>query len=206
MINGTAIRPLDKPAFPGFVQWSAGNEFLSRPECEWVIAHAEQQPLGFATVGTPTDRRTELTTRCVESCAFDAPDAGWLYERIAQKIQLANRDYFEFDLTGLIEPVQFLKYTPAQDEKPDGHYVWHVDFGEGAMATRKLSLIIQLSPPEDYDGCRLVLNADRGPFESQILGRGHAIAFASWTPHMVTPITRGTRYALVCWVAGPRFR
>jgi predicted 2-oxoglutarate/Fe(II)-dependent dioxygenase YbiX len=30
--------------------------------------------------------------------------------------------------------------------------------------------------------------------------------FPSWTPHCVSNITRGTRYALVAWVHGTPFR
>jgi PKHD-type hydroxylase len=206
MRNARIIKPVEKPAFVPFVQWSGENAMLSVPECEWLVARGEQAPLAFASVGTPTIQRTELSTRCVESTALDEPDCDWLYTRIAERVQWANKDFFDFDLTGLIEPVQFLKYTPAKEEKPDGHYTWHVDFGEGAMATRKLSLIIQLSPPTAYDGCGLVMNADRGPFEPGINGQGSAILFPSWSPHMVKPITRGIRYALVAWIHGPRFR
>jgi PKHD-type hydroxylase len=30
--------------------------------------------------------------------------------------------------------------------------------------------------------------------------------FPSWSLHRVTPVTKGTRYSLVAWVSGPRFR
>lgn len=206
MNNGTAIRPPEKAAFPTHVQWSAGNALLSPPECEWIIARGNALPLGMASIGTPTDRRVALETRCVEADAFDMPEADWLYERLANRIAAANRDYFEFDLTGLIEPVQFLKYTTAHDEKPDGHYGWHVDFGEGAMATRKLSLVINLSPPSEYAGCRLSLFTERGEFVAPYVGQGDAIVFPSWTVHRVSAIEQGTRYALVAWVHGPRLR
>lgn len=206
MINGIAIRPPEKPAFPSHVQWSGANVLLSRAECEWTIAYAQRLPLDFATVGTPTVRRTELDTRCVESTVLDGPECDWLYDRIAQRVQLANLAHYEFDLTGLIEPVQFLKYTTANEDKPDGHYVWHVDFGEGAMATRKLSMVIQLSPPAAYDGCDFTMMSDRGQQRLDYREQGAAFVFPSWTPHMVGPITRGVRYALVCWIHGARFR
>lgn len=208
MINGIAIRPPEKPGFPSHVQWSGigGGALLSLPECEWVIERGNKLALELASIGTPTVRQVCPETRCVESQAFDAPDASWLYDRLAQRVAAANRDYFDFDLTGLIEPLQFLRYTPAHEELPDGHYTWHVDHGEGAMATRKLSMVINLSPPSEYDGCRLTLFTERGAFESPYIGQGDAILFPSWTVHSVSPITRGTRYALVAWVHGPRLR
>jgi PKHD-type hydroxylase len=206
MINSIAIRPSEKPAFPSHIQWTGANRLLSRAECEWTIACAERLPLAFASVGTPTVQRTEMETRCVESTGLDTPECDWLYERIASKVQLANQHHYEFDLTGLIEPVQFLKYTTAAGEKPDGHYTWHVDFGEGAMATRKLSMVIQLSPPEAYDGCDFSMMSDRGLQRLDYREQGAAFMVPSWTPHMVGPITRGVRYALVAWVHGPRLR
>jgi PKHD-type hydroxylase len=206
MINSIAIRPTEKRAFPSHIQWSGANRLLSRAECEWTIACGQRLPLEFASVGTPTDRRVDLGTRCVESTALDTPECDWLYERIALRAQWANAEHYEFDLTGLIEQVQFLKYTVEADEKPNGHYSWHVDFGEAAMATRKLSMVIQLSPPEAYDGCDFSMMSDRGLQQLNYREQGAAFMFPSWTPHMVGPITRGVRYALVCWIHGPRFR
>ena len=36
--------------------------------------------------------------------------------------------------------------------------------------------------------------------------RGDAIAFPAYVVHRVTPVTAGTRKAIVAWVTGPRFR
>jgi PKHD-type hydroxylase len=201
-----AIPPPEKPAFVTHCQWSGGNALLSQPECEWVIQRGQSQPLAFASVGTPTDQRVALETRCVESSVIDSQDAAWLYERIAQRIATANAAYFEFDLTGLIEPVQFLKYTTGKGERPDGHYSWHVDFGEGSMSTRKLSMVIQLSPGDAYDGADFTIASAFGHQRLNYREQGAAFAFPSWSPHMVGPLTRGVRYALVAWVHGPRFR
>jgi PKHD-type hydroxylase len=207
MLNATAIRPPEKPAFPTHIQWSGDNVLLSQPECEWVIARGEGLKLEPASVGTPTDQRVEPATRCVSAATFDMKDAGWLYDRLSQRISWANQAHYDFDLTGLVEPIQFLKYTAGKTpEDPNGHYVWHVDFGEGAMATRKLSIVVQLSPPTAYDGCDFAMMGDRGHQILQYRGQGDAFMFPSWTPHMVAPITRGMRYALVAWIHGPRFR
>lgn len=201
-----AIRPPERPAFPTHIQWSGAHALLSRPECEWLCSRGESRPLQFASVGTPTVQRVDLGTRCVESTTLEGEDCDWLYDRIADRIALGNRDYFDFDLTGLIEPIQFLKYTAGKEERPDGHYSWHVDFGEGAMATRKLSVVIQLSPGTAYDGADFTMISANGRETLPYRGQGDCFVFPSWTPHMVAPITRGVRYALVCWVHGPRFR
>lgn len=206
MNNLLAFRPPEVSALASHCQWSAAAPLLSRAECEWTIACATRRALSFAAVGTPTEQRVELATRCVESTVLDDPECDWLYQRIAERVQLANDHYWDFNLSGLFEPVQFLKYTAAAEGKPDGHYCWHVDFGEGAMATRKLSMVIQLSPGDAYEGCDFTMMSDRGQQLLPYRGQGDAFLFPSWTPHMVGPITSGVRYALVCWVHGPRFR
>ena len=208
MMNNKLCFPLaEGPALPAYVQWMADNALLSQPECEWIIARGEGSGIEAASVGTPTNQRVDEAVRCVKYCAFDTEDSAWLYDRIAQKVILANRDYYQFDLTGLLEPVQFLKYTmPQTPDSQPGHYLWHQDSGAGAMGNRKLSLVIQLSPYFAYEGCRLSWFGEYGQTESPAIGQGEAVMFPSYVPHMVSPITRGVRYALVAWIHGPRFR
>jgi PKHD-type hydroxylase len=35
---------------------------------------------------------------------------------------------------------------------------------------------------------------------------GSIIVFPSYTPHRVTPVTKGIRYSVVTWFVGPPFR
>ena len=54
---------------------------------------------------------------------------------------------------------------------------------------------------DDYEGGELTLfNRDAVPKD-----RGHAVAFTSFYPHSVSPVTKGTRYSLVAWAVGPKF-
>lgn len=202
----TVIHPIELPAMPSHVQWSGVNPLLSTAECDWLISLAEARGFEDASVGSPTDHRVDLAVRCVQMAPVEGDGAAWLYDRIAQRVGDANKQYYGFDLTGLIEPVQFLKYTEGKDDRPNGHYSWHVDFGDGAMGSRKLSMVVQLSSSADYDGGDFEFVSDRGHQKLNYRERGSAWMFPSWSPHMVSAITRGVRYSLVCWVHGPRFR
>ena len=144
--------------------------------------------------------------RCVETCALGAEGFEWLYERLLKRTKWANDDLYRFDLSGLSEPVGYLKYTPSSDAQPAGHYDWHVDMGGGLYSTRKLSLIVQLSDASEYTGCELQLATDKGPWTVGYKQSGDAIMFPSWTPHKVSNIESGVRRALVVWIAGPQFR
>lgn len=203
------IRPPEHPAFPTHVQWSGDNALFSREECKQIIRAGEALPMGFAMIGNGGNYTGVVNKdyRCVKAAMLwrqEREDLTWVYDRIATKVAYANRDFFRFDLTGLGEAIQFLKYEVLENEPP-GHYDWHQDFGGGFSSNRKLSMVVNLSDPADYDGCRLRL-MDGREWEAPYIGQGEAICFPSWAPHRVTPIERGTRYALAIWVHGPQFR
>lgn len=203
------IRPLEQPAFPSHVQWSGDNAMFSPEECKQIIRAGEAKGLGFAMIGNGGNNTGVVNKdyRCVKACSLwrqQGEDLTWVYERIARKVSLANNEYFRFDLTGLGEAIQFLKYELHEDSPP-GHYDWHQDFGGGYSANRKLTVVVNLSDPSDYAGCRLHVMTEK-EWESPYTGQGEAICFPTWTPHRVTPIERGVRYCLAIWVHGPQFR
>ena len=71
---------------------------------------------------------------------------------------------------------------------------------------RKLSFIVQLSDPDEYEGGNVqFLGADKKSYFAP-RKRGSVIVFDSRTPHRVCKVTKGTRKSLVGWVVGPRWR
>jgi PKHD-type hydroxylase len=135
-------------------------------------------------------------------------DTSWLFERLAGVAAEANRHY-RFELTGFGEDVQFTTYDEA-----GSFYTWHQDGLDGPVASRKLSLVVQLSSPDDYDGSDLeflevtedYLAADAGRWRTRVRRRGTVVAFPAFEYHRVTPLLDGVRHSLVCWVSGPTFR
>ena len=123
----------------------------------------------------------------------------WLYGKLGAFTNKANTAVWHFDLIGLSE-IQFAEY----DSSEQGHYDWHMDVGKH-NADRKLSLSIQLSAPEHYDGGDLQLMLKREPTTAP-RDKGAVIVFPSYCIHRVTPVTRGVRRSLVVWVTGPPYR
>jgi len=123
----------------------------------------------------------------------------WIFERLRSAIVGVNESYFKFDLTSLEQGLQFTRY-----EAPTQHYSWHIDRGMD-VGIRKLSLSIQLSDPEEYEGGDLELSFGGDPVVAP-KQKGLIALFPSYVLHRVTPVTKGTRYSLVCWVSGPPFR
>jgi PKHD-type hydroxylase len=112
-----------------------------------------------------------------------------------------NAKHFDYDISGITHGVQLIHYSA--DGEIQGHYDWHVDIGPGEPSSRKISLVVQLTDPEDYDDCELVIN-NHGTNVVGTKERGSVHLFPSYMLHKVTPISRGNRYALVLWIHGSR--
>jgi len=124
----------------------------------------------------------------------------WLYERVWAAAQECNRLFFNVDIAAVEPNIQLARY----DSSDRGFYDWHTDFS-GFRPLRKISITIQLARPEDYDGGDLELLFANRP-EQADRARGTFIAFPSFVLHRVTPVTRGTRWSLVAWILGTRWR
>ena len=124
---------------------------------------------------------------------------GWVFDKLAGAVSEINAQYFNFDLTGFGEALQLGNYTAEEQ----GTYGWHQDFG-GAGASRKLTAVLQLSDPADYEGGNLEVLTSKEP-ESVRKQRGLIISFPCWTVHRVTPVVKGARQTLVAWLSGKPF-
>jgi PKHD-type hydroxylase len=190
-------------------QYSGGNRMFSAVECDAIVELGKSLNLQYGAIGNPDQSRVDPNYRHVQVATLaHTQKTSWIYERVHTKVQACNDEDYRFELSGLLEEFQFLKYEAAEtkDETP-GHYNWHQDFGAHYMSRRKISVVAQLSDPGDYNGCNLMI-CDPGPkiLNGIYAERGAAVLFPSWTPHCVTAITRGTRYSLVAWVHGSPFR
>ena len=118
----------------------------------------------------------------------------------------ANTRQFNYEIESY-QLVQFARYRDG------GHYGWHRDVNESAISPngemRKLSLTLCLTDPKEYEGGELQFFNGERPEEQRIINdiqdQGSVIVFDSRDWHRVTPVTKGTRYSLVCWSVGPNF-
>ena len=102
------------------------------------------------------------------------------------------------------EPLQFTSYASDRQE----FYGRHLDCSRGAWdqsTTRKLSVTLQLSHGDDYEGGDLLLHGSDRP-DVAPRKKGMLVLFPSTVLHEVTPVTAGQRYSLVTWAHGPKFR
>lgn len=167
-------------------------------EIQEIINIGESLPKEIATVNyNESDddiRRSEIAW---------IPNEGntkWIYERLGEYVTAANKDMgWDFDLAGMFEDIQYSIYFDN-----GGHYDWHSDIGPNTTH-RKISMSLQLSTPDEYEGGNLQFNL--GPSiltaDNEV---GSLIIFPSYLLHRVTPVVSGVRRSLVIWVSGKPFR
>ncbi len=166
---------------------------LATPEeCRRLVQLAADRPASEGVTDRPVEGLRDSTVRWL----YPDEQSAWFFNRLEQALADINRSY-RFDLKGFYEGAQIATYEPG------GHYGWHMDIGQGLFSTRKLSMSLQLSDPEDYDGGELEFRASSTPAPKE---QGSLIVFPAFLEHRVRPVTRGTRLSLVSWVAGPPYR
>ena len=121
------------------------------------------------------------------------------FQRVTGIVQSLNQQFFNFNLFGMVEGFQFTRY-----DAPSGFYGMHIDRYIGGNV-RKLSLTIQLSSAEEYEGGELALQFGKEP-EIMDKQQGKLIVFPSYVLHEVRPVSKGIRYSLVAWVTGEPFK
>lgn len=122
----------------------------------------------------------------------------WIFRKLTDVIFEINRQYFNFELD-YIQSLQFTEYNVG------GKYGKHTDVSSYSERPRKLSFILQLSKPAEYEGGDFKLYYSDEPYiaDKKI---GTLLAFPSYALHEVIPVTQGKRYSLVGWVCGPAFK
>jgi PKHD-type hydroxylase len=179
--------------------WSYATDVFSKEECEKIIELGNSLSLEKAvTQGDPLGHSKDVRKSNV-SWITPSEQSEWLFRKLTDLVNNANTTFFNFDLWGFGEGLQFTKY-----EAPDGKYEQHIDKMYSGVV-RKLSVVIQLTDPVEYKGGDLNLYTEANPKQVQ-KGIGSACLFPSYILHQVTPVTEGTRYSLVAWVTGPQFK
>lgn len=132
--------------------------------------------------------------RSSESVWIKPDDYPELYREIGNTLQEMNKKLYRFSIWGM-NMIQIIRYEPGS------FFTDHVDIGYADSANRKISLVVQLSNSEDYEGGDLVFASDLEVPRQ----RGYGCVFPSWVLHRVEKITRGTRYSLAAWAKGKYF-
>lgn len=181
-----------------FAHW---DRAFSEEEVEKIREIEELQTFQKGTVGSYKSQDELLKARDSDVFFMNHDEnTDWLYQKISTMIGTVNRDHFLYDVDDF-GPMQYTKYNV------NGHYTWHWDVFFGWRKNqRKISVVIMLNSPDDYEGgeFEIVTNGNLNDIQQIKPLKGDALFFASWMPHRVLPVSSGERNTLVTWVTGPR--
>jgi PKHD-type hydroxylase len=180
-----------------FAWWEGA---FTEQQLDWLQQKAKEATQKAQVGGRSGGEVNENVRRSELNWLSKDKDCAWVFENLAHVVSSLNADYFGFELTGFGEDIQLTNYHEARQ----GNYTWHQDFGV-KNASRKLSVVLQLSNPLDYEGGELQILSGKEPTSIK-KKRGLITVFPSWTLHQVTPVVKGTRQTLVTWVSGPAFK
>lgn len=190
------------------VPYAYYNNVFSDEEIQEIIRIGQSSGLTKGTIkGEHVDPEKETKNYVIRNSDISwlspSSETEFIFRRLSDIINTLNDEYYQYDLD-MIESVQYTEY----DSSNQGHYIAHIDTGHsGMIAKRKLSVSLQLSDENEYEGGELILYTNRLD-EPCVAPRtkGTMTVFNSMTLHEVKPVTKGNRKALVAWVLGPKFR
>ena len=123
-----------------------------------------------------------------------------VYEALKFFTEKGNNECFRFQISKMSEQIQYAEYYATDS----GFYDWHYDLAS-TYSRRKISVIVQLSDPSEYEGGELQIRCEDMKPVTISKEKGSIILFPSYLLHRVTPVTKGVRKSLVVWIDGPPF-
>jgi PKHD-type hydroxylase len=180
-----------------FATWTDG---FTEDDIKQIINIGDNLTVNDAVVGG--DGQVVNNIRSSKTAWIDLnEETSFIYDKLAYIARRLNGQFFDLDLWGFVENLQYTIYDGKDD-----HYTWHLDRGGSTSDTpRKLSLVLQLSDPSEYEGGDLEI-FDAPTTTKVQKQKGLVVAFPSFILHRVTPVTKGVRKTLVVWLTGPRFK
>lgn len=179
------------------------NDVFTNRELDIIENYCDNKELNDAKI--VTDEYVNQVR--ISKIAFISKDqtTEWMFARFNNLINRINVGYYGFDLYGY-ESIQYTTYDK------DGKFEWHTDLLYGDQLgntvnndTRKLTLVMLLN--DNFTGGELMISTGSEDKASYVeMKRGTVVAFPSFVPHKVKPVTSGLRKSLVIWVEGPKFR
>ena len=181
--------------------WAYQHKLFTSAEIDQIHDIAAEYKLQEGVVGAGDSMNKNKSIRDSNIAFLRSDDAAnaWIFQRITRSIIDINQQFWNFDLQR-IETLQYSEYGVGQ------FYKQHIDmmYQSPTRAVRKLSFTIQLTDPEEYEGGDVLIKTGTdSPIHKDL---GTINFFPSYVLHEVTPVTKGTRHALVGWITGPAFK
>jgi PKHD-type hydroxylase len=185
--------------------WQMWSADLNNDLCDQIVTECEYYKPEDATIGstnkTQDHQVRKSTIRWIEPSDVNSK---FIHDLLMGYATQANRNAFGVEINQLHE-IQYTIYNGEQEDFYDYHF--DTFWANPRQTDRKISITIQLSDPDDYEGGEFYFEKQHNqPLQSQLQQRGTVLAFLSPIRHCVKPVTKGVRKSLVAWIEGPKWR
>ena len=192
-------------------EWAYYDSLIPAEECQAIIDDALQQNPTSGTVGIE-DSEVNASIRHGEVIFLQRRDPAFVhvFQMIDYFVAEANDEWFGVDYNR--EGARSLQFSVYRGDTEKGGHYYHAHQDTSLVSgdrptQRKLSVTVQLSDPDDYEGGDFLMHyVSAHPPADVIRRRGTVLVFPSLVVHEVSTVTSGTRYSLVGWYPGPGWR
>lgn len=186
-------------------EWCYFKSYFTPEICNKILEDALKLPEQNATLGVEgKDENEQFRRSKIRFIQKSDPTFTWLFDEMWKMAIWANNDWFGFHISKM-DYIQLAEY----DESNQGEYKKHHDIfwmNNDTEYHRKLSAVIQLSDPNDYEGGELeFFDLSEYPNATEIKQQGSVVFFPSFLYHQANPVTKGKRYSLACWFDGKKW-
>jgi PKHD-type hydroxylase len=183
------VRTLDQ-----FDVFAFFEKCFSHEECEKITELFVDMQTGLVDQNKEIEKIRKSKVKFVDP----SEQTNFVFQKFYDYAIPCNDVRWKFQLSGFYEGIQLTEY-----DEHGSHYDWHTDNGNNALSIRKLSLILLLNEPEEYDGGEIEF---LGVSEKKKYPKGTLIVFPSYVGHKVHPVTKGNRKTAVAWISGEPYK
>lgn len=116
----------------------------------------------------------------------------WVLKKLDTIVRLTNNKVWNFNIEKTSGDFRVLKYNIGNQFK------WHSGTDKGFLSLNKITCLIQLSDPKDFEGGDLhfAFQNDKEEFFKCPYKKGYLFMFPSFANHMVSELISGERYIM----------
>jgi hypothetical protein len=176
--------------------WSY-NKKIPSEICDLIVNDFKNKDFDYGSIGK--NNNVDFATRFVKS--YNIPLDHWCHGFLLYYGIDSNIANFNYNLTNL-SATYFLSYEKGMFYKPHKDMS---DYINDPTHGRKLTVILQLTDPSEYEGGDLIwYDSDLNP-NLMSKEKGSIIVFNSSIIHSVSEVISGERHSLCGWIDGPPF-
>ena len=185
-------------------EWCYYKKYFTKEHCDWIITEGLKLPGKKASLGVDgLASNNDYRKSNIHFINGDQKQFEWLFDAMWKIAIQSNDQWFGFHLSKL-DFMQLAEY----DAEYEGEYKRHHDvfYMNGTNYHRKLSAVVQLSDPSEYEGGNLILYPQNNMLDpNAIRDQGSVVFFPSFVEHQAEKVTKGKRYSLAVWFDGPHW-